>query len=109
MLHAAATGRLSLERAVDLLSTNGAKRFGLYPKKGAVLVGADADLIIADLEATTTIRKSELFTMARECDYLYDGMTFQGKVERTILGGRTVFVDGEVTGEPGWGSFVRPL
>ncbi|UCH27465.1 MAG: dihydroorotase family protein [Trueperaceae bacterium] len=109
MLHAAATGRLSLERAVDLLSTNGAKRFGLYPKKGAGLVGADADLIIADLEATTTIRKAELFTMARECDYLYDGMTFQGKVERTILGGRTVFVDGEVTGEPGWGSFVRPL
>jgi dihydroorotase-like cyclic amidohydrolase len=108
MLDAAAAGRLTLEQAVDLFSTNGAKRFGLYPKKGTVAVGADADLIIVDLEATTTIRKETLFTKAHDCDFLYDGMDFKGKVVRTILGGRTLFLDGKVTGEPGWGVFVRP-
>ncbi len=107
MLHAVAEGRLTLEQAVALMSTNGAKRFGLYPRKGAIVVGADADLVLVDLDATTTIRKDALRTQARASDRLYDGMTFRGKVERTVLAGRTVF-DGEVVGKPGWGQFVRP-
>ena len=109
MLDAAAKGKVTLEQAVNLISTNGAKRFGLYPKKGAIQEGADADLIIVDLQAQTTIDKTKLFTQARLCDYLYDGMTFQGKVLTTILGGRIIYRDGEVLGQPGWGKFVRPL
>ena len=109
MLDAAASGKVTLEQAVNLISTNGAKRFGLYPQKGAIQKGADADLVIVDLEAQTTIDKNELFTKAKLCDYLYDGMTFQGKVLTTIVGGETVYHEGEVTGQPGWGEFVRPL
>lgn len=109
MLDAAAKGKVTLPQAVDLISTNGAKRFGLYPQKGVIQKGADADLIIVDLGATTTIDKTKLFTQARLCDYLYDGMSFQGKVITTLLGGKIVYHAGEVTGQPGWGKFVRPL
>ena len=108
MLHAAGTGRISLEAAVALMSTNGARRYGVYPQKGAIQIGSDADLIIVDLARTTTVRKENLVTQARLCDRLYDGMTFQGAVLRTLVRGRTVFADGDVVGKPGWGCFVRP-
>ena len=108
MLDAVAQGRLSLEQAVQLVSSNGARRFGIYPRKGAVALGSDADLILVDLAATTTIRKEELLTQSRDTDRLYDGMTFRGRVVRTLLAGATVARDGEVSGQPGRGRFVRP-
>ncbi len=108
MMDAALTGRLSIEHVVRLISTNGAKRFGIYPCKGVIAVGADADLVVFDPRATTTIHPDKLFSQARECDKLYEGVTFQGKICRTLVDGRTVFLDGKITGEPGWGQFVRP-
>lgn len=108
MLEAVHQGRVTLERATELLSSNGAKRFGLYPRKGAIAVGADADLVIVDLNATTTIRKETLQTEARLCDLLYDGMTFAGRIVTTLVGGKVVYHEGAVMGEPGDGVFVRP-
>jgi dihydroorotase-like cyclic amidohydrolase len=108
MMNAALTGRLSIERAVRLISTNGAKRFGIYPRKGVIAVGSDADLVVFDPRATTTIHTDMLFSKARACDKLYEGTTFQGKIRRTLVNGRTVFLDNTITGEPGWGQFVRP-
>jgi allantoinase len=109
MLDAVAKGKLTLEQVAQLVSTNGAKRFSLYPQKGVIAEGADADVIVVDLSAKTTIDKKRLFTEARLCDYLYDGMSFQGKVVRTLLAGRTIFSNGEITGKAGKGKFVRPL
>lgn len=109
MMDAAAKGRLTVEQVVNLISTNGAKRFGLYPQKGVIAVGSDADLVIFDPTTTTTISEDMLFSQARACDKLYDGMTFQGRVRRTLVNGRSVFADGEILGEPGWGQFVRPI
>jgi allantoinase len=108
VMDAALNGRLSIEKAVSLISANGAKRFGIYPRKGVLREGADADIVLYDPRETTTIRKEALFTRARECDWLYDGKSFRGRIARTIVGGRTVFVDGEIVGQPGWGAFVRP-
>jgi len=108
MMDAALNGRISLERAVRLISTNGAKRFGLYPRKGVIAAGADADLVLYDPRASTTIGPETLFSQARECDRLYAGMTFRGQVRRTIVNGRTVFKGGAIVGQPGWGAFVRP-
>jgi allantoinase len=108
MMNAALQGRLSISQAVALISTNGAKRFGVYPQKGVIAAGSDADLVIYDPSVTTTIREDMLFSQARACDKLYEGMTFQGKIERTIVNGRTVFHNGQITGQPGWGQFVRP-
>jgi dihydroorotase-like cyclic amidohydrolase len=55
VLDAVAAGRLGLVEAARLISTNGARRFGIYPRKGVVREGADADLTLVDLAATTTI------------------------------------------------------
>ncbi|MYD11679.1 MAG: dihydroorotase family protein [Chloroflexi bacterium] len=108
VMHEALTGRISIERAVDLVATNGAKRFGVYPERGHIGIGAAADLVIYNPDAQTTISPERLFSKARDCDKLYAGMTFQGAVERTIVNGKTVFSDGEIIGAPGDGQFVRP-
>lgn len=108
MMDAALKGRLSLSKAVALISTNGAKRFGIYPHKGVIGVGADADIVIYDPNQVTTIHQDMLFSKAKACDKLFEGMSFQGKVKRTIVNGQTVFVDGEVIGKRGGGQFVRP-
>lgn len=108
MMDAALKGRLSVEKAVQLMSTNGAKRFGIYPQKGAIAVGTDADIVVYDPQQTTTIQQDMLFSKAKACDKLYEGTTFRGKVMRTLVNGKTVFVDGQVVGARGGGKFVRP-
>lgn len=108
MMDAALSGRLSIEKAVRLISTNGAKRYGIYPQKGTLLVGSDADIVLYDPRQTTTIHPDMLFSQAKHCDKLYEGMTFKGRIRRTLVNGRTVFHDGKILGEPGWGKFVRP-
>ena len=107
VMHEALSGRISINKAMNLVATNGAKRFGVYPERGHIGVGAAADLVIYDPEASTTIQPDMLFTQARDCDKLYEGMTFKGKVERTIVNGVTVFKDGNIVGSPGDGQFVR--
>ncbi|MFQ3567401.1 MAG: amidohydrolase family protein [Aggregatilineales bacterium] len=108
MMDAALGGRITIEKAVQLISTNGSKRFGVYPQKGVIAEGSDADLVIYNPTTNTTIDRTRLFSKAAACDVLYDGMTFRGSIERTIVNGRTVFVDGAIVGERGWGKFVRP-
>lgn len=108
MLDAVAQGRLSLRRAHDLICANGAHRYGLYPRKGSVLPGSAADVTIVDLDGETVISAATLHTHAREVAHLFEGRRLRGKVTQTILGGRTVYLDGEVTGPPGAGAYVTP-
>lgn len=108
MMDAALTGRLSVTKAMQLISTNGAKRFGIYPRKGVIAVGSDADVVLYDPTVTTTIDSEKLFSKAKGCDRLYHGKQFRGRVERTLVNGRSVFVNGEIVGQRGWGQFVRP-
>ncbi len=108
VMHEALSGRISINKAIELVATNGAKRFGVYPERGVIAVGAAADLVLYDPEAETTIHRDMLFTQARDCDKLYDGMSFKGKVERTIVNGVTIFKDGSIVGSRGDGQFVRP-
>lgn len=108
MLDAAARGLVTLEQAVALISSNGAKRFGIYGRKGLIAKGADADLTLVDLQAKTVVDRAREFSQSRNTDYFFHGKTFQGRVVRTIVNGKTVFLDGEVLGKPGDGRFVRP-
>jgi allantoinase len=112
MMDAALKGKMSVVKAAQLISTNGAKRFGIYPNKGVIAVNSDADITLYDPKPVTTIDRNRLFSKAALCDKLYDGMSFQGKVTRTIVGGKTVFINEDdnprVVGERGWGKFVRP-
>ncbi|KKB80878.1 dihydroorotase [Devosia soli] len=106
MLDAVAKGRISLDKAMALLSSNAAERFGLA-SKGRIEVGADADMILVDFDGTTEISRDNLHTFARDVAHLYYGAKFSGRVTRTIVGGKTVF-DGEVVGKAGDGHFVAP-
>ena len=95
---------LSLERIAHLTATSPAQVFGLYPRKGAIAVGADADFAIVDPGRRWTFGSNDLQTRSGMSAYL--GREFTGKVVRTISRGRTVYVDDEVVGQPGWGQFV---
>ncbi|MEO1679295.1 MAG: dihydroorotase family protein [Pseudomonadota bacterium] len=108
MLDAVAAGRLTLKQAHDLICANGAKLYGLYPEKGALLPGSRADITIVDLAGETVISRDTLVTHARDVAHLYEGRRLQGKVVRTLLAGTTVFADGDVIGPEGGGHYVTP-
>lgn len=96
---------LSFERIAHLTATAPAQTFGMYPRKGAIAVGADADFALVDPQQEWTLEPSELETRSGLSAYL--GRRFTGRVVRTIVRGRTVFADNEITGTAGWGQFVR--
>ena len=97
---------LSFERLAHLTATSPAQLFGLYPRKGAIAVGADADFALVDPGQRWTLAPEQLQTRSGVSAYL--GRAFTGRVVRTIVRGNTVFVDGEVIGRPGLGQFVQP-
>ena len=101
-------GRISLERAVEVTSTNTAKAFNLYPKKGTVQVGSDADLVVVDLDETKTVTPELLQSGA---DYSpYEGRTVTGWPTHTVVRGSLAYEHGEVVGESGYGTHIdRPL
>jgi dihydroorotase-like cyclic amidohydrolase len=107
MLDAAARGELTYERAVSVLTDAPARRFGLYPHKGTIQAGADADIVLCDTQEPTTVRVESFVSRAGGVGLPYDGMVLKGRLRRTLLHGRTVFADGEVVGEPR-GRFVTP-
>jgi dihydropyrimidinase len=105
--HGVATGRLTAERLVALTSANPARIFGLWPRKGTIAVGSDADLVVWDPSATG-VRSAR--THHSRCDRnLYEGMPTRGAPARVIVGGRVAFADGRLAVEPGAGRFLaRP-
>lgn len=108
MLDAVGNGRLSLKRAHDLICANGAKRYGIYPRKGALLPGSAADVTIVNMKGETTFSPETLHTHAREVAHLFYRRKLRGNVSQTIVAGRTVFLDGDVTGPQGAGRHITP-
>jgi dihydropyrimidinase len=97
-------GRIGLNQWIDCLCTNPAKMFGLYPRKGTLNPGADADVVIFDPELTMEA-KAENFHY--NVDYTpYRGMTIQGWPRVTISRGRVIYREGKFTGEKSWGRFI---
>jgi len=104
MLDAVAKGRVSLERVVDLLAEQPARFYGLYPRKGAIQVGCDADFTIVDMRQRYALRAKEMYT---SCGWIpYEGWEVTGRVTRTILRGKVVMQHGKLIGRPGDGKFV---
>ena len=98
-------GRLSLNRFVQLTSTTPAKLFGLFPKKGTIAIGSDADVVLFNPNATQTIHAEHLHS---QCDYtLLEGRTLQGRVEKVFLRGELIVDGAEWKGREGMGRFVR--
>jgi len=99
-----ARGRISIEHFSMLMATNPAKVMGLYPKKGIIAPGSDADLTIIDPCAKWTIHGEDLHYPARWTPY--EGLSVTGRVTMTMVRGKTVYRDGEILGTPGYGRFV---
>jgi len=99
-LTAAREHKISLERVVEACSTAPARIFGLE-KKGAIVPGHHADLVLVDLEQAYEIRDEDVLSLSGWSPYA--GRTVTGKPVRTLVRGRTVYVDGKVVGEKGYG------
>ena len=95
---------LSLPRLVSLTAGNPSRRLGLYPRKGALEIGSDADLVLVDLERTWTLEKGDLRT--RWPGNPFVGKTFRGQVALTMVRGTVVWRDGAARVEPGFGRLV---
>ncbi len=99
------TGRLTPSEFVAITSANAAKLFNIYPRKGCVAVGADADLVVWDPAATKTL---SVKTQHSKGDYnIFEGRTVTGVPSHTLSGGRLAYVCGDLRAEPGQGRYVK--
>jgi allantoinase len=104
MLTGVSEGKLRLERLVAARSEAPAKAYGLYPRKGHLGVGADADIALVDLEAERTIRDEDV--VAKVGWSPFAGRKVRGRVVRTYVRGRLAAEDGAAVVDPGWGVFL---
>ncbi|MFW5897251.1 MAG: dihydroorotase, partial [Bacillota bacterium] len=107
-LDAVDAGRLTLSDVVWLLSEGAARHFGLWPRKGCLAPGADADLVIVNADVVDTIDRKRMHTKAAETAWLYDGRKVTGKPVATIVRGEIVMEDGNIVGSRGYGRMVQP-
>ncbi|MBU2700041.1 dihydropyrimidinase/allantoinase [Sporomusaceae bacterium BoRhaA] len=109
MLTAVKQGKLTLQRVIELISTNPAKIFGLYPQKGAIQVGADADFVMVDLEKEFVVDRKKGYSKSSDIARVYDGWTLTGLPTMTVIRGKVVMKDGVVSEEnKAWGQLVSP-
>lgn len=102
--HGVFEGRIPITRFVEIMSTNPAKLFGLYPRKGTIAVGSDADLVIFDPSQRRILSKDTQF---QNTDYnLFEGIEVQGKIRAVLSRGEVIVRDGEVVGRNGRGRFL---
>jgi dihydropyrimidinase len=98
-------GRIGLNRFVEITATTPAKMFGMYPRKGTIAPGGDADIVIFDPNLKHTI---SVDAQHMRVDYsAYEGMEVTGKVESVLSRGRLIVDDGDYVGKPGDGEFIK--
>lgn len=98
-------GRISLSRFVDIVATSPAKIFGLHPRKGAIAVGSDADILLWDPQATMTLSQGKLH---QNVDYtLYEGRAVRGLPDRVFLRGQEIVAGRAFLGAPRKGDFIH--
>jgi dihydropyrimidinase len=103
--HGVATGRIDVQRFVDLASTKAAKLFGLFPRKGAIQAGADADLVVFDPNHRGTISAK---TQLMNVDYsAFEGWPIVGRADVVTVRGRVQVRDGKFVGQQNHGQFLR--
>jgi len=100
-------GKLTLDKLVRITSYNPARIFGVYPRKGTIQVGSDADLTIVDMKREETITNETTYTRVGWTPY--HGRKVKGVPVYTIVRGKVVMEDGKVVGKPGDGEFITPV
>lgn len=109
MLDAVSEGKISLKRAIELLCVNPAKIFGFYPRKGIIRVGADADMVIFNLDEHTVFHKENSYSKSKDIYLMYDNKDMKCRLKYTICRGRVVMENGKVDeSAKGYGEYVEP-
>ncbi|MEA3454716.1 MAG: amidohydrolase family protein, partial [Candidatus Caldatribacteriota bacterium] len=99
-------GRLSLSEIQELMSENAAKRYGIYPQKGIIQVGSDADFSVINLNKEWLVESSRLESKGKYSPL--EGKKLKGRVLMTIIRGEVVYQDGKgIIGRKGYGQFVK--
>jgi len=107
LTHGVHKGKITLQQLVKVTSENPAKIFDIFPKKGIIQAGSDADLVIIDIKQEAKIEEEKLYTRgAYAVPYL--GWEINGMPIRTIIRGTTVMENGEITGKQEYCVLVRP-
>ena len=106
MLEHVARGRLSLDDLIRWTADAPARFYRLHPRKGAIVVGGDADLVVVDLERRDTIRAADMENKVKLTPF--EGMECRGWPVLTLVRGRAMMRDDKVVGAPGHGRFLRP-
>jgi len=97
--------KVSLETILTRATANPARIYGIYPQKGTIMVGGDADLVVLDLEKEWTVNSQELFSYG---DFsLYEGKTLKGWPTVVVKGGKIAYQEGKIVVEPGSGAYLR--
>lgn len=105
--HLVANGNITENQFVKVISENPAKIFGMYPKKGTLAIGSDADIIIIDTNKKDVITKD---TMHSNCDYsIFEGFEVSCTIDNVLLRGKEVVKDGKFIGEKGYGQFIKRI
>jgi len=103
--HGVRSGKISLNRFVELVSTTPARLFGMYPRKGALAVGSDADIVVWDPEAEHTISAK---THHMRVDYsMFEGFEVRGNARQVLSRGELIVDNGKFLGRPGRGRYLR--
>src|SRR5215213_9098982 len=102
--HGVRAGRFSLNRMVQLLATHPARLLGLFPRKGTIAVGSDADLVVFDPDKKVTISADAMHSRS---DYtIYEGYEVEGAPETVLVRGEVIVAEDELRVEPGFGEFI---
>lgn len=110
MLDAVQEGKTTLKKVVELLAENPAKCFGIYPQKGTIQVGSDADFAVFTLDRSMVVDKEKNYSHAKAIAIPYDGKTLKCQVTETIVRGRVIMKDGVVDETAkAYGKLVKPI
>lgn len=105
--HGVSTNKISENQFVKLLCENPARIFGMYPKKGTLAIGGDADIMIIDPNEKDTLSKQNLHSV---CDYsIFEGFEVSCKIPYVLLRGKVLVKDGKFLGEKGYGKFIKRI
>jgi allantoinase len=107
-LDAALRGELELLTVVRSLTAGPSRLYGLYPQKGALVVGSDADFVVYDPHEESTVRTAGWISRSRASARLFEGRKYRGQVKMTFVRAQLVYSDGKVLGRRGYGQMVRP-
>ena len=109
MLKAVSEKKIKLEKVIELMCINPAKRFNIFPNKGLIKRGSDADIVILDMNKKWTVDKNTLVSKGKNCAHLYFGEKIKGEINKTIVNGNVVYDGKKFYRNRNMNNFVSPI